>query len=818
MGKNSIGKWGSALALWGLLTFGGWEMDKNKPVNLTVDRTKWAMSNLLSNEAYAATLDNSKIKASELETIDWSSNNAELLKTFETLKLSPDTIDKVLKAIDELNNQGKIWYRFVTIDNWRSISVTNDWWSKVIIEDWKTDNEKESNKSNLTVSHSIDTDWDKITKYEQWWKGFELKEKWNDAIITYFWFNWWHTEWDQNLWQKASDKFSADAIISWNITNNISLWWWAKLWSKQLAFLAFSWVDLWKFGQVVLFWENYRENNTFDTSVWEKDAWENQGKVAWLYKHNISDWVLNSVEVEGSYTKWSDTKIFSEQSTESNTTVTETPESIITRTTTNTYKTTWTSIGWEELQGVISLVLKLSENQKLTTWLQVTDREYNNWTELWTKIGWVASYEVVIKDLNKFKFWVSADDVQQRYTTWVSRKVSENGEIWVNAFYSNNEEWQDNYWAMIGYTHSFSTGWKIEKESNNKKWYKLFPENWVNINQVAVNFAREQSSQGLDTPREYVEETKLVSSETTEDVKIKPKPKPAPEAPKPTPENPENVDAKDDSFSAKVGEQVFLNLTWNDANVDSISKIEWLTSGCHADISWTWVNFTWDNAWTCNFKYRWIWKWGDDWANVSVNVSDNPPAETPPIMWDVQDVTVNVWESFTVNIWAKVTWTDWDPYTCNIPETMPAWLTFNSSACSITWTLSAPWAHTFHASATDNDGTSSIDEFTVTAEAAANNPPTWEDKTVDANFTNACTTTLNLTDPDTWDTVTGNVTWSGAALWDVVIWTASIVWNVATIIASSGTWHWYMEYKAIDDKWLESIATYRVTCNTMDWE
>jgi len=106
-------------------------------------------------------------------------------------------------------------------------------------------------------------------------------------------------------------------------------------------------------------------------------------------------------------------------------------------------------------------------------------------------------------------------------------------------------------------------------------------------------------------------------------------------------------------------------------------------------------------------------------------VTSGGVTETPPTMWDVGDKTVQVWESFSIDIWSKVTKTDWDSFTCNLTGTVPAWVTFDSTACSLSWSLGSPWAHDFSVTATDNDGTSWSDSFRVTAEAAANQAPTW---------------------------------------------------------------------------------------------
>jgi VCBS repeat-containing protein len=139
------------------------------------------------------------------------------------------------------------------------------------------------------------------------------------------------------------------------------------------------------------------------------------------------------------------------------------------------------------------------------------------------------------------------------------------------------------------------------------------------------------------------------------------------------------------------------------------------------------------------------------------------PAETPPTMWDVPDTTVQVWESFTVNVANYITQTDWDSFTCNLTGTVPAWVTFDSTACTLTWSLSSAWAHDFSVTATDNDGTSWSDNFRVTAESAP-------------------------------DVIAPSKTWESFPNLDTLnapfSWTMTFDENVAQVTSISITWNW----------------------------
>lgn len=774
---NSIGKLGTIAAMTAALTLWTGEKDKNKPVDLTVDGLNTAVLNLLSNEAYAATLEWNNIQISKLNVI-WDAESQKVLKLVNWLNISENAKKELIWKIEEIVSQWKDrMTSYYDKETNQEFSISYIRWKVEIID---TKGEKPNNwtKTGLTTTHSIDNEWNKITKYEQDGKWFELKEVWNDAIITYFWFSGWHREWDEEKWVKSADRFSANAMLSAEITNNISLWAWVKVWPEQFAFLAFTLIDFGKFWQVVLFWENYRENNTFNTSIWEKKAWEEQEKIALLLRKEIGDWtwIINSVELEWSYTKWEDTKVFSEQSTVSNTTVTDTPESTITRTTTTTSETTWTSIGWEKLQAVLSAVLKISENQKLTLWAQVTDREYNDWIDLGTKVGWVIWYEAIISELNKLKLGVSADETEQRYTAWIYRKVWDNGEIWVSWYYNNTEEWKDNYGAMLWYTHRFATGWKIN--DNKQKGYKLFSENGEDINEVAMNFAQKQASQSIDTPSKYVEEKKQVSSVTIEDVRNKPK------------ANPETPVDNIDNFTNKeltIWETYDTGFTKSKFSVSE----DWIVSINNWVITWLkkWtVNVTVDNGKKKVTRTMTVKEWG---------TPPNPELPLPTSSFASSSVSKTVWDA---------------PFT-NAFTTNSSWaITYSSSNTAVatvnatTWEVTIVWNWT--ATITANQAATAsfkadTDTFSLTVNNVANTPPTVSNITSswDLEFGTQITNIwLNISDDDL----------------SKVSWTLSVTswgWDWWSFSQSSGTWNTLNWITFTATNWFQWGRTIKVTIN-----
>ncbi len=458
-------------------------------------------------------------------------------------------------------------------------------------------------------------------------------------------------------------------MLSGKLTEYIALWGWVKIWPKQLAFLAFTWIDFNKYGQVYLSGEHYTENNTFNTTKWEKEAWVSQDKVSAMYSKKIWE-TLDRVNVKWSYTKWNDTEVFKNQSSTSSTTVTDTPESTITRTTTNIYETTGTSIWWTELQWAIETVWKLSENQKLTLWLQATDRKYNDGTDLWTSIGWIVWYEIVINELYKLRLWAQADDVQQRYTAWISRQLWDNGRIWLNTYYTNNEKWNDSYGAMVWYSHSFNTSWKTDTNQNKEKSKKSkIKTNYddTNININALNFAQSEMSNWIDTPRKYKEETKLVSSTTTEDIKLKTKPVPPPEEPEPNPENP---DINNNNYSVKTWEEITKYPLDDDTNIKGIDTVVSSTNWCEVSIvSGNGVKFKSNNEWTYTVVIKVIWNDNKKYDETLIfTVSEDPTVDktSPVAKSDTFTTTPNtmikwldVLANDTDNSWVKPTLTGW---------------------------------------------------------------------------------------------------------------------------------------------------------------
>ena len=102
------------------------------------------------------------------------------------------------------------------------------------------------------------------------------------------------------------------------------------------------------------------------------------------------------------------------------------------------------------------------------------------------------------------------------------------------------------------------------------------------------------------------------------------------------------------------------------------------------------------------------------------NFSIQGIGDGPPVMGDVPNQTAYVGVAFSLNIASYVTLTNSDPITAySLTGTLPAGLSFNSTTGVISGTpTTAAAAVTFSVTATDNDGVSNADSFTITV-----NPP-----------------------------------------------------------------------------------------------
>lgn len=105
-----------------------------------------------------------------------------------------------------------------------------------------------------------------------------------------------------------------------------------------------------------------------------------------------------------------------------------------------------------------------------------------------------------------------------------------------------------------------------------------------------------------------------------------------------------------------------------------------------------------------------------------------------------------------------------------------------------------------------------------TTPTTPNTLPTWANVNESVFISNTCSMNLNwvLNDADG-DTVTAVYEWHWVSLGDIVISSATVSWNIATIVVNDWTWIWYIDYKVTD--WKDTNPTvYRATCSWLDWE
>ncbi len=828
-----------ALATWILAAWAWWAWEKGENYDTSTNNSKEVSSLLSKTKEWtqelfkqiflvweASAWENPQIKLWNLEVKEWTNPNIMSLK--EVLNLSEKTEKELSDKIEKLKNSKSIQWITSIYDeeNNRYILIIKDEEWNIELNVWLIDSwtwEEAKGKKQWWTEIYL---WNKkgkekvwnIMRFEQWWKWVEVVEKWNDAIISFFWFSGWNVEWDENKWLKSSNRISADAWISWQITEDIALGWWIKVWPEQIALLAFTWLKFWNYNTIMFSCEHYIEKRNIDTSVWEKEATQSQNKLSAKFSHKVSDGSLNKVELEWSYSKSNDENVFSKTDTTTSTQIIDTPDSIITRTTTNTYETKWELIWWKELQATLSTVWKLSENDKLTTWLQVTNREYNDWESLWTDLGLKVDYEKVIKEYNKLRFWISADKEAQRLEAWLYRKLWYRDEVWVRWFYDNREHGQDNYGAMLEYRHSFWWG----KETTETEWYKLFPEDWNNINQETVDFARSQQSQSIDMSK-YDEATKLKSSVTTEQVQAKPeaqKPETKPNNPNTPPENPEKPKANPDTFSTTKDTPTTFNPLDNDEGKDlkliSVTWTNWTYEKVWNSVKYTplpW--FTWNTTWSYVVESNWVQvTWTFTWEVKDTTTPPENP-EKPKANPDTFSTTKDTPTTFNPldNDEGKdlklisVTWTNWtyEKVWNSVKYTPLPWFTWNTTWSYVVesnW-VQVTWTFTWEV------------KDTTTPPEEPNRPPIWENKTVYV-YWSTWSTTVDISDPD-WDEVSIEFAWSGVLWWDPSISNSSASWKTVSITVNWWTWSAYVDYKVKDSKWKYSIKIYRVTFHNLDW-
>jgi hypothetical protein len=253
-------------------------------------------------------------------------------------------------------------------------------------------------------------------------------------------------------------------------------------------------------------------------------------------------------------------------------------------------------------------------------------------------------------------------------------------------------------------------------------------------------------------------------------------------------------------------------LNWSGIDSDgTITAYEWSTGW---SVIWTTQTLSVSPGITTIYSLRvkdnsWAWSTVADDVIVTVEAVPNnaPTANAWP------DVTITAWNSTILN-WS---WIDSDG-TITAYEWSTGW--------SVIWTtqtlsVSPGITTTYSLRVQDNNWAWSTvaDDVVVTVEAPIDNPPTWENKTVDipGGWANSASTTVTLYDPDSGDTVEAVYVGSWILAWDPVISSASASGNTISILVSSWTWSWYIDYKARDNHSVESTTTYRVTFNNLNW-
>lgn len=108
----------------------------------------------------------------------------------------------------------------------------------------------------------------------------------------------------------------------------------------------------------------------------------------------------------------------------------------------------------------------------------------------------------------------------------------------------------------------------------------------------------------------------------------------------------------------------------------------------------------------------------------SIVVSNGAPAEIPPVMGDVPNQTATAGSTFSLNVAPLVTLTNGDAVTAyTLSGTLPTGVTFNNSTGVLSGTPTQTGTFNLSVTATDNDGVSNSDAFTLTVSAASDTTP-----------------------------------------------------------------------------------------------
>lgn len=796
---NSIGKWWTIAVITSALTLWTGEKDKNKPVDLTVDGLNTAVLNLLSNEAYAATLEWNKINIDpNIKTIERSveiSDNKAMLGICEWLNLSKETQELVFNAIkDMLEGNQNARQTYITFDNWREVSINNlDSWLITLTLTYK---DPDSTKPDLGKTEiSIPNNWENNSKLpvtvSQNWVAITIDDT---SIMMNLWLKVTNTD-----SEKSGKNESKETIeLTWlsDVGKNIIAWIHTQFWPEMLKLVASLGLKVWDKGDLTFLWGVVSEEK--DIIKWIRDTvkqWE-----LWLdYQHKLSDWFFHYLMMSWKLTKSQGEELSREQVIVETETLFQFFDHIVWYDWWNWYKLTW----W--------LWFKISENGIIEA--SVVYDEFT-WDRTWTvdkKMWYKIAYRLKSLFGNQLA-WLNAEYTDS--LDWKEYKIStyfplgERGAISLNWTYSDyNNEQETTVWSIYTYRWGWLTNSQIKwKMTEDEK--KSF-ENTLRMRRQA------ELMQNFMGPLHYKWYDLLVLKETKE------KPKPVvieePEKPDPTPE----VDAKDDNFNAKVWETIFLDLWANDSNVSSIWEVKWLTNWCHADISGRWVNFKWDSEEICNFSYKGVGKWWNDWANVSVNVkNDTPPnPETPPTISEIWELTWTKWSAFSEDISGKVSQTEWDALIgwYIVTGTLPAWITYDSSTWKFGWTPTETGTFPLTLKVKDNDW-ESTKNFSIKISDVANTAPTVSNITSSWDLLNSNQLTniwLDISDDDL-----TKVTWS------LIVIPPS--WDWWSFSQSSGTWNtlhwitfnaniWWTTWRTIkatvNDSWSGSSNEYTIYSN-----
>ncbi|MDD4151217.1 MAG: putative Ig domain-containing protein, partial [Candidatus Gracilibacteria bacterium] len=151
----------------------------------------------------------------------------------------------------------------------------------------------------------------------------------------------------------------------------------------------------------------------------------------------------------------------------------------------------------------------------------------------------------------------------------------------------------------------------------------------------------------------------------------------------------------------------------------------------------------------------------------TLTVAAAPEVQVPPIMGDIPNLTVANGGAVNINVSTFTTLTNADPiiaYTLG-GDALPTGLSFNTTTGLLSGSSIATGTYNFTVTATDNDGVSNSDSFSITINAPSNTAPTASDFTYSTNVGNSAKTfdwyTLSNATDTNGDTLTASVKTNG---------------------------------------------------------